>query len=91
MRELESRVNGKKGRNPTVLIRAIPIDEAGSREATASRSQSHRTDQGNSDDLLISNLRGPIPTSQSHRTDQGNSDAGPCKPLNPRRLTCLFF
>ncbi len=66
-------------RNPTVLIRAFPRGtwlESLSLLAIP-RSQSHRTDQGNSEAwgwLLACIVALPLFLSQSHPTDQGNSE-----------------
>ncbi len=62
-------------RNPTVQIRAIPsLNGILQNTNTASESQSHSTDQGNSELSFLEAQRLLDWLSQSHSTDQGNSE-----------------
>ncbi len=64
-------------RNPTVLMRAIPRFNPNEdfNDIFIYLSQSHRTDQGNSEKDLNVGAEDITWTSQSHRTNQGNSEA----------------
>ena len=64
----------RKGRNPTVLLRAIPRFEATAEQFKRLTSQSHRTAQGNSKEDEFGRATGDAThESQSHRTAQGDS------------------
>lgn len=70
------------GGNPSVRIRAVPTNGYVNADMIYRElSQSHHTDQGNSDLKVPVKAKVHIGTSQSHRTDQGNSDASapPCQ------------